>query len=224
VGGFFYSTDEDGIFVKHYGASEADISFGQGVKLIQSTGYPWEGDVAIRVECKEPTMFSLRLRMPAWAKSHSLSVNGEALITGVQKGWLSIHRSWQAGDTVRLNLPMSIARVTMPPQFKDYKNLVALERGPIVYCVEQQDAETALEWLYLPEDVQLTAEHRKNLLGGVTVLKGNLPQANFMYVDETVVPVTFVPYGVWNNREPGSMTIWLSTQARSLQWVDEFLK
>ena len=219
VGGFFYSTDNDGIFVKHYGASEANIPFHNGVKLIQRGLYPWNGDITLHVEPKAPAEFTLRLRIPVWAKSHSVFVNGKAISGGVQKGWVAIRRRWEAGDIVELNLPMIVERITLPPQFKQYQNLAALQRGPIVYCLEEQDSSAPLAWLYFPEDAKLTAEHRSDLLGGVTVLNGTLPQFTVMYAAEAPVPVMFVPYGVWNNRMPGAMRIWLPVKKGSVQEI-----
>jgi len=224
VGGFFYSTDRAGIWVKHYGASEADIPFGVGVKLIQRTDYPWSGDITLRVEPKKPTTFDLRLRLPAWATSHSLSVNGRTVRSEVEKGWLTVRGHWKAGDEVKLSLPMNIVRVTMPPQFKEYRNLAALERGPIVYCLEQQDIEDEnasfmapdrfyirLDPFYIPEGASFSAEHRGDFLGGVTVLVGHVQKINTSTRDSPV-RVMFVPYGVWNNRQPGAMRIWLGAR------------
>ena len=216
IGGFFYSMDRDGIFVKHYGASEADIPFGKGVKLIQQGDYPWDGDISLQVEPSRPARFALRLRIPAWTKAHSVTVNGQVVQGDVRNGWLTIYRYWRTGDRIELSLPMRIERVTMPPRFKGYENLAALRRGPIVYCVEQKDSPAPIGQLYFPPDAKFTAEHRPDLLGGVTVLKGKLPQATTMYVSESPVPVMFIPYGVWNNRKPGAMSIWLSTKPHTL--------
>jgi uncharacterized protein len=220
VGGFFYSTDKKGIFVNHYGASEADIPFGDGVKLIQRTDFPWDGTVTLQVEPKRPTNFSLRLRVPAWAKSHTLTVNGTSHNTSLERGWVMIQRHWKSGDTVELSLSMEIERVTMPQRFKEYNNLVALQRGPIVYCLEEQDIKIAAPpqafEAYLPADASIVAEHHAELLGGVTVLRTDLRLPNFWTGDETSVPATFIPYAVWNNRTPGAMRIWLTSRKLSI--------
>jgi uncharacterized protein len=213
IGGFLYSTDKQGIFVKHYGASQANIPFGKGVKLIQRGNYPWSEEISIQVEPKAPIDFTLRLRVPAWTQSHSVAVNGKAVQGEIDKGWLAIRRQWKAGDVVELSLPMTIQRVRLPPQFKQYEKLAALQRGPIVYCIEEQDSPAPVAWLYYPQSAKFTAEFRPNLLGGVTVLKGSLPQYTDMYAPaETPVPVMFVPYGLWNNRKPGVMRIWLPSE------------
>jgi uncharacterized protein len=208
VGGFFYSTDSEGIFVNHYGSSEADIPFGDGVTLIQSSDYPWGGKIRIDVVPRSPVRFSLRLRVPEWAKSHTVSVNGVSTTSAPTKGWVTLTRHWKAGDAVELDLPMTIDRVTMPPRFKEYQDLAALRRGPIIYCIEQQDSPVSVTSLNLPPDPDLKAEHNPDLLGGVTVLRGTLPRTENLRGLVTV-PVQFIPYGVWNNRGPDTMWIWL---------------
>ncbi len=216
VGGFFYSTAQDGIYVNHYGASETDIGFGSGVKLMQRTEYPWVGTIQLQVEPKRPEVFTLRLRIPGWARAHRALVNGKVIESPARQGWLVIRRRWKAGDEVTLTLPMPIERVAMPPRFKEYENLVALQRGPIVYCLEEQDVEgvakttgfSPLAMMYIPQESLLTAEHRADFLGGVTVLRG---EVRLVKMDDTeaALPVIFIPYCVWGNREPSAMSVWL---------------
>jgi DUF1680 family protein len=219
VGGFFYSTDHDGIFVKHYAASEARIPIANGVKLTQRTQFPWDGDIMFSVEPARPARFALRLRVPTWAKSHAVAVNGAVVNPPLEHGWLVIERQWSSGDTVKLHLPMEVDRVTMPVRFKEYRSLVALRRGPIVYCLEEQDLPPVMRDsfdAYIPEDAQFAAEHRPELLGGVTVLRGNLRLPSSADDSEKLVPVTFIPYGVWDNRTPSAMRIWLSGKKQSI--------
>jgi DUF1680 family protein len=235
VGGFFYSTSRTGIYVKHYGASEASIPYGGGVKITQQTPYPWDGDITIVVEPRRPEHFALHLRMPAWARSASLTVNDRPVHVGAQKGWLTVSRRWRRGDRVQLSVPMQVQRVTMPSQFVGYENKAALMRGPIVYCLEQQDVEPVTEVgvipteigltgeyllsaLYIPEDTTFAVERRSELSGlKVAKIRGKLMQIR---PDDSVAPVsaTFVPYGVWGNRLPGAMRIWLG--ARKVPFIE----
>jgi uncharacterized protein len=225
VGGFFYSPDYEGIFVNHYGSSEADIPFGNGIKLVQVSNYPWDAAIGIQVYPSNSTEFTLRLRIPTWARSHTVSVNGFEINSEARQGWVSIQRRWDKGDKIELNIPMAIERVTMPPRFADYLNLVALQRGLIVYCVEQQDAPVSPAYLCLSENSHLEAEHRPDLLGGVTVIRASLLRlGSLSQLDSdpgtTKAAVTFIPYGVWNNRGADTMRIWF--QAKKLT-ADELL-
>lgn len=211
VGGFFFATDQEGIFVKHYGASEADIPFDAGVKLTQVGNYPWDGELSFHIEPKRPVEFTLRLRVPSWAKSQSLSVNGTRLRVDVHQGWVAVRRRWEAGDRVDLSLPMTIERITMPSRFKEYAGLEALQRGPIVYCLEEPDVTVPVTYLRIPAETAITAEHRVEFLGGVTVLRGML-QVPWDKDGSPTIPAVFIPYGVWNNRGASEMRIWLYGQ------------
>ena len=125
---------------------------------------------------------------------------------------------------------MEVRRVTLPPRFEEYDNRAALERGPIVYCLEEQDVETdpahpndavaagysTLATLYIAADATFTAEHRPDLLGGVTVLTGPVRQLNAMDDGERTLRASFIPYGVWGNRRPGPMRVWLGARKAPL--------
>jgi uncharacterized protein len=137
------------------------------------------------------------------------TVNGHSVEADHSRGWIAIHCCWHPGDVVQLNMPMTVERVTMPPEFRDYVGLAALERGPIVFCIEQQDSPAHVDALCLPENIEVTPEHRPDFLGGVTVLKAALPSWQPGQDGIKSVPVTFVPYAVWDNRGPDVMRIWL---------------
>jgi DUF1680 family protein len=222
IGGYFYSIDSNGIYVKHYGASEAHIPYGNGVSLRQQGDYPWSGNIHFEVEPKQPTDFTLHLRVPEWARSFRVRINAETLAPPVREGWACIRRLWKAGDRVELELPMPPERVTMPPQFQAFKGLAALRRGPMIYCLEQQDVPVSLVELALPANVELKEEFRADLLGGVVVIKATLPYTSLFSSDTPPVEAMFVPYGLWNNRSPGFMSIWLDAKPFSMkEWLEE---
>lgn len=106
-------------------------------------------------------------------------------------------------------------------------NEAALQRGPIVYCVEQQDSPVPVPNRYLPEDAKFTPQYRPDFLGGVAVLNESLAQSAIELVDSSwkfdtkLVPVTFIPYGFWNNRKPDRMWMWLQAQGPSIKKLDD---
>jgi DUF1680 family protein len=216
VGGFFYETDTDGIFVKHYGSSEARIPWRGGVTVIQRTNFPWDGSIELRVEPKRPSRFALHLRFPSWSKKYTLAVNGSKIDASINAGWLTVKRAWKSGDVVELVLTMDIEQVTMPFRFPEYDGLVAFQRGPLVYCLEEHDVTRASPSQYFPDGIALMTQHRPDLLGGVTVLQGMAPSYDPLTSSETLTPFTLIPYGVWNNRKPGWMKIWLPSKKFSL--------
>jgi DUF1680 family protein len=113
----------------------------------------------------------------------------------MEKGYAVIEREWEPGDTVELSLPMPVRAVVCDPRVADNRGKAALQRGPLVYCVEGRDAAASLEEISLADEASLEAEGRPDLLGGVVVIRG----PGFMAV----------PYNVWANRGAGPMRVWL---------------
>jgi DUF1680 family protein len=145
-----------------------------------------------------------------------LKVNGADVPVSVEKGFVSIHRTWKAGDTVDLDLPMPVRRVLANEKVADDVGLAALERGPIVYCVEEADNGKDLFSLVLDDKTALNAEDRPDLLGGVTVLTAaaeKVPGSRDKKLKTWAAPLTAVPYYAWCNRGAGKMNVWLARSA-----------
>ena len=193
---------------------------GRGVTLTQKTDYPWDGEVKITVGLDAPATFALMLRIPGWCRKHALTVNGRRVAAPVRKGYARVRRRWSDGDTVRLSLAMPIERVVAHPGVLADAGRVALQRGPVVYCLEQCDHAADVLTVRLPEKARLTARFDRRLLGGVTVIEGKaLAPApggwkGKLYRPSSDVPpkpvkIKAVPYCLWDNRKPGAMTVWL---------------
>jgi DUF1680 family protein len=187
---------------------------GGRVKLTEETRYPWDGDVVLRVEPERSFAFSLNLRVPGWCKeTPRLSVNGEDLpVVSPEHGYLRVHRKWEAGDVVRLTLPMTVQRVHADPHVKADVGRVALQRGPVVFCLEGQLLRGNVRNLCLPPDARFEARYEKDLLGGVETILG---EALLVERDKDGKLVTgpylfkAIPYYAWDNRRPGPMVVWL---------------
>ena len=119
---------------------------------------------------------------------------------------MSISRKWNSGDIVELDLPMEIQRIESHPKVEDNRGRVAITRGPIVYCFEGVDNDNKVQDVTLPREAKFTAEHRSDLLGGVTALKG---------VDNAGRTITAIPYYAWDHREPGPMAVWVRQDGKS---------
>ncbi len=220
--GYVYSTAGSEVWVNLYVNSEASLPVpGQDVKLIQRTDYPWDGKVELTVGTA--AHFALNLRIPAWARGASLSVNGEAQPTPQPETYARVERDWQAGDSVTLELPMPVRRVRSHPRVLENAGRVALLRGPLLYALEGTDHPgTLLDDLVLPPDAELSVQRVPDLLGGVVVLEGEArrsPQADSdLYgpdANEAPAPASgklrlrAVPYYAWANREPGQLRVWI---------------
>jgi DUF1680 family protein len=220
VGGYVYAHSDDAIYLNLYVAGEGTVRLkDSSVELTQQTRYPWDGIVKISVEPAVSATFDICLRIPAWCEGARLKVNGEMLSKlEIQNGYAGINRKWTRGDLIELDLPMPIERIEAHPSVKANTGRVALQRGPIVYCLEAVDNGGRVRQLAVPRDAKLTSEHRPGLLGGVTVIKGSAVVASVKDWDDTLYraasqsrPVDFVavPYYAWDNREPGEMVVWI---------------
>lgn len=222
IGQYAYSEGREGwVHLYAGGAAELEID-GRRVELEVRTEYPWDGTVDIEVEPESESMFALNLRIPGWCRQATLSVNGEDVEVGdvVNNGYARIERGWKGGDRVRLVLNMPIERVRANPAVRMANGKVALQKGPIVYCLEEVDNGIApLGRIALPVDAELQAEYRSDLLEGVEVVRGKglvADEAGWegaLYstepTHEKICAITAVPYCVWDNRKAGQMLVWL---------------
>ncbi len=222
LGQYFYSTKPGELAVHLYGANVAELALGDRLlRLRQDTSYPWDGDIRLHVSIDQPSRFIMRLRIPAWCRDASISVNGEAvdLATCTVKGYAALDRIWSDGDEVRIGLSMPVDRLYAHPAVSEDGGRVALKRGPVVYCVEETDIGSEPQQLRLPASAELAARYDAQLLGGATVLEGTAFEAdtadwaNALYRTSPPVlkarPFKAIPYHLWANRDAGAMAIWL---------------
>ncbi len=222
---YAYGKSDDAIWVNLYGGSALDTKLANGdyVKLVQQTEYPWNGRVRIRIAACGKRAFALRLRVPGWTEHASVRINdGPADDSPRSQSYFEIRRVWHPGDFVDLNLPMPVRLMTANPLVEEDLNQVAIQRGPVVYCLESPDlpADVRLSDVLIPPDIQLTARYDRRLLDGVVVLEGRAlarAQENwtgklyqqFQPTNLKAIPVKFIPYSVWQNRGPSEMSVWL---------------
>ncbi len=219
--GYFYAVRGDALYMNFYAQSEGEAKIaGTTVKLAQTTDYPWSGRVKLAVAPATPAKFTLRVRIPGWAQGRPVpsdlytyeSAEAPAwrvLVAGTEvkalpeKGYVSITREWRSGDTVEFDLPLRVHPVLGNEKIAATRGLVAFERGPVVYCVEEIDQKITPAALDTPLNISTKSE--PGLLGGVTVLdiKG-----------ASSAPLTAIPYFAWDNRGLAPMAVWLPRNPR----------
>lgn len=221
VPAYAYARSDDGIWVNLYMAGEASVSLKSGeVRLGVETKYPWDGKVKIMVTPKSATEFAINLRVPGWCDEASVGINGRALTDlSMDKGYAVIRRQWKAGDVVEMDMPMPVRRIQAHPNVLADRGSVALQRGPIVFCLEAADNGGKVFDLALPRDAELKATFKPDLLGGnMTVTARGLRYRVLDWKDRLYQPVpsqaepaelTAIPYCVWDNRQAGEMTVWI---------------
>ncbi len=218
ITGYFYAVRDQSLYVNCFAASEGVVPVAGGeVTVRQETEYPWSGRVRLTVSPAAPTSLTLRVRIPGWVRGRpvpselygydeatpaawSLRVGGQAVAAPLEQGYAVLTRVWRAGDVVELDLPMPVRTVHASPHVAALAGRVALERGPVVYCVEGQDSPVAPGDLTLSPRAEVTAVAQAGLLGGVTTLA---------VTDGPATAFTAVPYYAWNNRGLAPMAVWL---------------
>lgn len=223
LGGYAYAQVPDGdVVVNLYVQGSARLRLAQGREAVLhvKTDYPWDGRVTLRWELPEPAVrIGLRLRIPEWCEGATLTVGGREMpVTATTRGYVALREAWRDGSEVQLNLPMPVRRMLAHPGVKANRGLVALQRGPLVYCVEQADHADPVTALYLPGDAELKARFAPDLLGGVVVVETTARTSpgqewnRKLYQPEPPaksVPLRAIPYYAWDNRAAGPMRVWL---------------
>ncbi|WP_256761868.1 glycoside hydrolase family 127 protein [Cohnella sp. WQ 127256] len=227
LGQYIYSYNENDRewFVHLYIGGQAHQTIdGHQVQLTQQSNYPWDGNISFTVamEQEQSAEFTLALRLPGWCKEASLKVNGEAVeLTSItSKGYAKLKRVWASGDRIELVLPMTVEKVRSNPKVRENIGKLALQRGPIVFCLEETDNGDNLRDIRVSGSGEFVVHHEDGLLDGIVFLRGNAWRTDKASYDEdslystvpyssTPVQVKAIPYYAWANREPGEMLVWL---------------
>jgi hypothetical protein len=220
LGGYAYGVGADSLYVNLYiqGAAQAKVG-NTAVTLKVKTEYPWEGKVALELAPVATARFTLRLRVPGWCPHASVAVNHRAVKTPVvERGYVVLDREWKRGDRVELDLAMPVQRVAANPKVRADQGLLAIQRGPIAYCLEQCDQSEPLAALWLPPEAELKPAREPGLLGGVVTITGEARVASEQKWGRNLyqpaapagrATLKAIPYYAWDNRQPGAMKVWL---------------
>lgn len=224
---YTYMVSDDAVWAGLYGASEADFQLKNGAAftLVQETNYPWNGD--IRFTCKNVTAdnpFTLKLRVPGWLESGKVTVNGkEITLTAQQAGsYLDLVVEQPSGMDITVRFDMPVRYITAHAKVEEDTNQVAVERGPLLYCIETPDADVeSIDDLYLlsnasyhPVDYTIKGTTVVALESEAAVLERSGYQRDALYQPLKVegmhtVPIRMIPYFAWDNRGFGEMRIWM---------------
>lgn len=229
----------DTLYVNHFVASSGTIDGVAGTKLDirQETEYPWQGHVSLILTPDVPAKFAVEVRIPNRWQSHlydppsvgfgnikpQVRVNGDLQPDpleggGYSSGYFRLVRSWKPGDRVDLILPMPIQRVYANKRVESDRGRVALQRGPIVYNLENVDYDGDVRSVFLPKDAELKAEWKEDLLAGVMVLKGQAKQTTPRGIEP--VDLVAVPNYARLNRG-GWSQVWIAENPdMSVQWLE----
>ncbi|MBN1415279.1 MAG: glycoside hydrolase family 127 protein [Bacteroidales bacterium] len=227
---YFYSVSNAGLRINFYGGNilTAKLKDGSAIELKQITDYPWNGKVKLVIGEIPEREFSFFLRIPIWADTAALMVNGEKSNADIIPGkYTEIKNLWKPGDSIELELPMRAELIEANPLVEETRNQVAIKRGPVVYCLESADLPEGNKIfdVTIPSDVQLKVNKDKieeshiiTLTGEVLTAKnknwtGQLYRKINDEKQEKAV-IKFIPYYAWGNRGKGDMTVWIPVSCR----------
>jgi hypothetical protein len=223
LGSYIYTQRDDALYVNLYLGCEAELERdGARFTLRQSGDYPWGGRVELEILADAPFATTLALRLPEWSAQAQLHVNGEAIDAVAQRGYVHLARQWHPGDCIVLELSMPVRRVSAHPSLRQAAGKVALQRGPLVYCLEQADNGGDLHQLALPASATFEVRPGEGVLGDKQVIHAEgvrslLEGGDALYRYDGGAPapqrqpLVFVPYFCWANRGEGEMRVWVDT-------------
>ena len=241
IPGYIYAHDKSTIYLNLYIQNTADIDLnGSKTQVVQTTDYPWSGKITVTVNPSVTKYFSMALRIPGWAKGkvvpsdlyhflpdenppYTITINGVPAKYLLKDGYAVITNSWKTGDKIELNLPMPVKKIAANPLVAADRDRVALQRGPIVYCLEWPDNKDGhVLNLVLDSTATLNASFNPHMLNGVEIINGKANVAvstdngNQSAVEQDF---TAIPYYAWANRGAGEMQVWIASKVTAARPV-----
>ena len=223
---YIYAQEPGAIYVNQFIGSHATLTVNNiRVNIRQTTHYPWAGDIKLSVEPEQATDFAIYIRLPEWCDQPRLAINGDPINTFENvRGYARLYRTWKYGDVLDLSLPMTVQRIKANPKVEADIGRVALQRGPLVYCLEALDNGGHVRNLAIPSQEELRMQWCPDLIGGINVIKGSalafeersewpndtlyLPSSKTIAIKN--VEFTAIPYYAQDNRQPGEMEVWVA--------------
>ncbi|MCD6346481.1 MAG: glycoside hydrolase family 127 protein [Bacteroidales bacterium] len=231
IPGYMYAVKGSKVFVNLYASSSANLVVKDTkLEILQETNYPWDGKIKVVVNPQKSEKFTLMCRIPGWAQDEAvpsdlytfidkpkggvkLSVNGKSVKVKIENGFAVVKRRWNKADELILDIPMDIKRIKANEHVESDAGQVAIQRGPLVYCLEwpDQEEEKVLH-MALSENPHFDYSFNPDILNGVgliTTTGYSLRKDLEGDVAKTKKVITAIPYYSWANRGKGEMTVWI---------------
>ena len=232
IPGYMYAVNGDNIFINLYAAGEAGIKTDNcEMKIQQETNYPWDGLIKIKLTNVKGNGAKLKLRIPGWAMNKpvpgdlysfiekekgkiTVLINGKDHVLNVQDGYAVLDNQIRDGDEIVLTLPMDVKRIIANKKAEYLIDKVALQRGPIVYCLEGIDQNDKHVFnFFSPQTKNLNVKYENELLGGIVTISGEGKALSG--TSKSAEPLfKAIPYYAWNNRGTGEMTVWIPNEKK----------
>ena len=199
IGNYIYASSDDALWVNLYIGNTGQIRIGEtDILLTQETDYPWDGSVKLTISTSQPLEKEIRLRIPNWCKTYDLSINGKRINVSEEKGYAVI-KDWKSQDVIALDMDMPVEIVAADPHVKENFGKRAIQRGPLVYCMEEIDNPEYFDQIQLSPSTTFQTAFVSDILNGIKTIKTN----------GRAQSATFIPYYAWDNRKAGKMRVWI---------------
>lgn len=199
IGNYIYASSDDALWVNLYMGNTGQIRIGEtDILLTQETDYPWDGSVKLTISTSQPLEKEIRLRIPNWCKTYDLSINGKRINVPKEKGYAVI-KDWKSQDVIALDMDMPVEIVAADPHVKENFGKRAIQRGPLVYCMEEIDNPEYFDQIQLSPSTTFQTAFVSDILNGIKTIKTN----------GRAQSATFIPYYAWDNRKAGKMRVWI---------------
>ena len=220
---YAYSLGKQEIYVNLYGSNTINTKM-EGIGEIcirQQTDYPWDGQVSLEIQkLKGKKPFKLKLRIPGWCDRFTIEKNGQAISTLKENGYVTIDDTWKKGDVISLNMEMKTRIIEANPLVEESRGQVAIQRGPIIYCMESQDLNGIdIDNVIIPLNTQfkpvetMIEGSRMMALEGEVMVRTEGEWTNTLYRDASTAKqrktIRLIPYYAWGNRGKSEMTVWI---------------
>lgn len=225
VNDYAYSLSSKGLWINLYGSNtlSTKLENGSELSLSEETNYPWDGNITITFQKAPAEAFSVFLRIPGWCQGAGIFINGQPYESKLASGtYVKIHRKWQRGDQIHLELPMPVKLIEANPLVEATRNQVTIKRGPVVYCLESTDLSKGQNIfnIAIPSNIQwepkmIRIDHNEILaLEGRADLLNDAAWEYRLYrpistAAPTSVHIQLIPYFAWGNRDHTNMTVWM---------------
>jgi hypothetical protein len=231
IPGYIYAVTDKDLYINLFISNDANMLLGKRkVNITQKANFPWDGKVEINVNPETSGNFTLKIRIPGWARNEAipgglykfmeintepikLSVNGKACDILPEDGYAVLSKKWVHGDKVEIEFPMPVRKVVANERIKEDIKKMAFQRGPVIYCAEWPDNNTGnVLNLVVKNDATIITEFIPSLLEGTQVIRTSGFQTrrgrDGKVESLREEPVTLIPYALWNNRGAGQMMVW----------------
>ncbi|MEO6136249.1 MAG: beta-L-arabinofuranosidase domain-containing protein [Ginsengibacter sp.] len=236
LGNYIYGTSLDAVWINLFIGSNTSVPLGENkVNISIYTGYPWNGNVELTLSPTRKQKFDVNIRIPGWLNDPvpgdlyhysskvvtrpEITVNGEKIDYREVNGYAVINKTWTKGDVIKVEFPMEVRKVISNENIKQNTNRLALQYGPLMYCVEGIDNPELNTGLVVPESTNFKTIFKPDMLGGINTITFEAPVItigkNAESMSTVTQKITAIPYYSWNNRGASDMQVWLPASIKN---------